>query len=307
MLNTIRNFARGTRRIELFWRYGYNLHPSLNFHLKRAQFFSSAAARVLSDLDRDGIAITSVEEILEDRSIFNDLVADVDAMLEKRSEELADLKSRALSTDEIGEKTFNVELLGSTVEFDPDSVYARFALDDALLDIANAYFRMIVKLRYYNVWYTFATDTEPRESQLWHFDREDKYILKAFVYLRDVEEGGGPFTYVPGTHPKGSRRDKLPEYFLEKNVRRSTDEQMAVAVPKSHWVRGTGKKGTIIFADTRGMHKGGEARTSDRLMYTCMYTSPASESARLLKFPEAPVSLPAKKRSALEIDQAPLK
>jgi hypothetical protein len=197
-----------------------------------------------------------------------------------------------------------VELLGSTVEFDPASVYARFALNDALLDIANAYFRMIVKLRYYNVWYTFATDTEPRESQLWHYDREDKYILKAFVYLRDVDAGGGPFTYVPGTHPKGQQRHKLPEYFLEKNVRRSTDDQMAAAVPESEWVRGTGKTGTIIFADTRGMHKGGEARTSDRLMYTCLYTSPASESKRLLKFPAPVANLPAKQLSALEINDA---
>ena len=290
----------------MFWRYGYNLHPSLNFHLTRPSLSSTAAVRVLSDLDRNGIAITSVEELLGDHRIFDRLAAEVDAMLEKRAAEIEFLKSKALSSDEIGVKTFNVELLGSTVEFDPESVYARFALNDALLDIANAYFRMIVKLRYYNVWYTFATDTEPRESQLWHFDREDKYILKAFVYLRDVDEGGGPFTYVPGTHPKGVRRDKLPEYFLEKNVRRSTDEQMAEAVPESHWVRGTGRKGTIIFADTRGMHKGGEARTSDRLMYTCMYTSPASESARRLKFPEARMGLPAKQRAALEIDQAQL-
>jgi hypothetical protein len=46
---------------------------------------------------------------------------------------------------------------------------------------------------------------------------------------------------------------------------------------------GTGDAGTIIFADTRGFHKGGEARTRDRLMYTCMYTSQASDSRRLLK------------------------
>jgi hypothetical protein len=48
----------------------------------------------------------------------------------------------------------------------------------------------------------------------------------------------------------------------------------------------TGKKGTIIFADTRGFHKGGEARTRDRLMYNAMYTSPASESRSLIRFPE---------------------
>ena len=145
---------------------------------------------------------------------------------------------------------------------------------------------MIAKLRYYNVWKTFATETEARESQLWHFDREDNYILKAFLYLKDVDEGTGPFTYAPKTHPKGSLRSKQPEYFMEKNVQRSTDDQMAAAVPKENWIRGAGKKGTIIFADTRGYHKGGEARTDDRLMYTCMFTSSASESQRLINYPE---------------------
>jgi hypothetical protein len=72
---------------------------------------------------------------------------------------------------------------------------------------------------------------------------------------------------------------------MEGGVRRTTDDQMNAVFPKENWKKGTGKKGTIIFADTRGFHKGGEARTKDRLMYTCMYTSRASESKELLKIP----------------------
>ena len=61
---------------------------------------------------------------------------------------------------------------------------------------------------------------------------------------------------------------------------------MNAVYPEDKWVRAVGKKGTIIFADTRGYHKGGEARTKDRLMFTCMYTSPASESKRLIVYTE---------------------
>ncbi len=41
---------------------------------------------------------------------------------------------------------------------------------------------------------------------------------------------------------------------------------------------GVGPKGTIIFADTRGHHKGVGPRARPGIMYTCMFTSPlASE------------------------------
>jgi hypothetical protein len=37
-----------------------------------------------------------------------------------------------------------------------------------------------------------------------------------------------------------------------------------------------------VLADTRGYHKRGLARERDRLLYTCMYTSQASQSQELL-------------------------
>ena len=142
-----------------------------------------------------------------------------------------------------------------------------------------------------------------RESQLWHFDREDKLIVKAFVYLDDVEAGTGPFTYAPGTHPKGIHASLKPEFMMEGNVRRTSDAHMEAACPRAEWRVCTGKKGTIIFADTRGYHKGGEARTGDRLMFTCMYTSPASQSKDLIRFPADfdPALLSAEQCKALRI------
>lgn len=102
--------------------------------------------------------------------------------------------------------------------------------------------------------------------------------------MKDVEDGTGPFTYAPGTHRKGAYWNRRPASFNENNILRSTDAQMNAVVPQEKWIRATGKKGTIIFADTRGYHKGGEARTDNRLMYTCMFTSPASDSKQLLNY-----------------------
>lgn len=303
MRQLIRNLAVKGRRTEFFWRYGFNFSPSFNYKLGIASASQTALPNVIENLNRDGIAVTTIGELLNDQTLFAELDSTVAAMMTKRRDELLELKRDANNADAIGAKTFNVELLGSPLDFNPDSVFARFALQDTLLNIANAYFGMLVKLRYYNVWNTFATDAALRESQLWHFDREDNYILKVFLYLKDVDEGTGPFTYAPGTHRKGKLWGKHPQFSLEEGTRRSTDEQMAAVVPANNWVRAIGKKGTIVFADTRGYHKGGEARTDDRLMYTCMFTSPASESKRLLQFQNnLPVSrLNKKQLAALEI------
>jgi hypothetical protein len=238
---------------------------------------------VVDRLDRNGIAIANISDF-GDSTNFDELTGCVDRLLNERSAELDALKRQAQGAASIGDKTFNVELLGSPLQFDPDCAYAKFALQQYIRNIANAYLGMSAELRYYNVWKTFATSGDARESQLWHFDREDNYILKVFLYLDTVDEGAGPFTYAPGTHRKGSRWNQLPEFFLENNVRRSTDVQMSKIVPESEWIRAIGERGTIVFADTRGFHKGGEARDKDRLMYTCMYTSPASQSKRLLTY-----------------------
>jgi len=153
---------------------------------------------------------------------------------------------------------------------------------------------MFTRLRYYNIWHTLATSGAPRESQLWHRDREDFLIMKVFIYLVDVGDEAGPFTYALGTHPKGALR-REPEFGLEGHVRRSTDDQMAAVVPASRWLTARGSRGTVVFADTRGYHKGGLARGRDRVMYTCMFTSRVSQSRELFdrSRPVAPAADPA--------------
>lgn len=285
MKGRIRSILKSIQKTDLVWRYSYNFSPTISYVVGADNSLSSAETEIVRKLNNHGIAITSVNHLLVNDLDFKELDSAVAGLLKKKTGDIADLKLKAGNESAIGSKTFNLEALGSEPTFDAEDIFARFALNNTLLNIADAYFRMRAKLRYYNVWYTAASASAARESQLWHFDREDNYILKIFLYLDDVDEGSGPFTYALGTHRKGQFRSIVPEYFLEGGVRRTTDEQMAVVFPRKNWRKCIGKKGTIIFADTRGYHKGGEARTKDRLMYTCMYTSPASESKELIKFP----------------------
>jgi hypothetical protein len=249
------------------------------------------ARRVLADLNRDGIAITSARALLGPDSVYDALAAAVTGLECDMAETLAAARAEAEHLDAIGQKSFMAALLGDLPVLDPGLVYARFALQEPILQIANAYFGMLTQLRYYNVWHTFATRGEPRESQLWHRDREDRQILKVFVHLSDVDDGAGPFTYAPATHMKG-RMCREPRHFLEGSVRRSDDTQMAEVVRPEQWVKAVGPRGTLVFADTRGYHKGGLAREQDRILYTCMFTSAASQVREWFERPRA-IALPA--------------
>jgi hypothetical protein len=270
------------RRHEPTWRYAFNLAPTLAYKFSRTRL-SSEAARVLTDLNRDGVAMTTSEALLGPDSMFGELETTVNELELSLADRIAAARRAANDSESIGQKTFIYELLGNRPKLDPHSVYARFGLQKPILQIANAYLGMYSRLSDYNVWHNFVTQVDPRESQLWHHDREDRYILKVFVCLSDIDEGAGPFTYAKGTHLKGENRlSQEPEFIVEKDgVKRSDDSQMAKAVPFERWVKGTGKKSTIIFADTRGYHKGGLTRTSERKLYFCRFTSRASESKEI--------------------------
>jgi hypothetical protein len=280
----LRQLVGIARRHELTWRYAFNLGATLPYKFN-SQPFEGETARVLGTLNREGVAVTSVDKLLSDVSLYTELKNEVAAAEEAQRDEINRCRTMASETCGKKEKSFIHELLGTYPAFDPDSIYAKFALQKPVLQLANAYFGMYTRLRYYNVWRTFATQSEARASQLWHQDREDFLILKMFVYLSDIDDGAGPFTYAAGTHPKGMSH-QAPNYFMEGNVKRSADQQMAAVVPADRWVKAVGRAGTIVFADTRGYHKGGLARERDRLMYTCMFTSQASQSKEFMLPPE---------------------
>lgn len=294
----ISRLARAGRNMDLTWRYVFNLSPTLAYKFNRPSPMGEAA-RVLTQLNRDGIAITSAAALLGAAPDYDELKAAVTSLEQAQRREIEQLRARASNSDAIGEKTFVFPLLGEYPVLDPKSVYARFALQPTVLQIANSYFGMYTRLRYYNIWHTLTTTSAPRESQLWHQDREDHLILKMFVYFSNVGPSDGPFTYAPGTHRKGHLR-RAPAYTLEGNVKRSTDEQMAAVLSPEQWVTGTGAPGTIIFADTRGYHKGGLARDNDRIMYVCMFTSQASQSKEFMQRKGA-LALPPEKELAFAL------
>lgn len=95
-------------------------------------------------------------------------------------------------------------------------------------------------------------------AQMFHFDMDRLKFLKFFIYINDVNESNGPHIYVKKTHnecPKYINHDgRYSDEFIEANA-------------KSEIVEIVGKAGTIIIADTRGLHKGKELENGERLIF----------------------------------------
>lgn len=166
---------------------------------------------------------------------------------------------------------------GVTLGF--DDPWLRLATDRRMLDIANVYHGLLSKLEYVDLWYTppVPEGTPRQASQNWHRDFNDRHLLKAFIYLVDVDGDGGPFEHVPGTEPGGAHSDKWPWRPLGNNYPPADefDPWLAEHPAKTF----TGPKGTMLFCNTAGIHRGGLSTGNPRVLATFTYDSAAALKA----------------------------
>ncbi len=90
------------------------------------------------------------------------------------------------------------------------------------------------------------------ESSLFHKDTHEGQLIKFFVLLSDVDEDHGPLLFVPGTHHHSVTAWK-PQTGRDG---RYSDEEIERFFPKETWVRFLGRRGSVLIADTNGIHKG---------------------------------------------------
>src|SRR5207344_3084334 len=92
-----KEFYRLCRKSDFTWRYVANLKPWLKYQKLRKPL-TGTQRRVLHDLKRDGVALTSVDEFLYDPGFFEELAEAV----QKREAGLAEViaKARASAAQE---------------------------------------------------------------------------------------------------------------------------------------------------------------------------------------------------------------
>jgi hypothetical protein len=175
-------------------------------------------------------------------------------------------------------------LLGTSPALSPSDPLVKFALHPQVRGIAETYSRMRLGVHDLNIWVNRpVSGDQPIQSQRWHRDLpEDLHIVKCFLYLSDVTEGAGPLQYVTGTNTPRGRRIRLRTSF-DGIGHRLNDEDVTAAFGPDQIVTAVAEAGAVVFADTRGIHRGGYARDLERVVVQITYASHACSRPRTLR------------------------
>lgn len=249
---------------------------------------TAATDRIAADLRANGIAFGRFDEIF-DASFLDVIHGRFDAFLE------AFLQTRP--NDPEGKATYQ-DTIHKAHLFKPSDPVSDYCAHPAFALIAAKYMNMVPRFVGSSFWRTRPPpDGERIYSQLWHRDYNDRLLTKVFLYLNDVGDCGGYFEYVAGTQKNG-RYHGMFDRTGPDGLRAYPDNAEVEAfvaglpsfdlrdVPPDWWtsesapwhskpavIRCQAPRGTLIFADTFGIHRGGHVQEGLRDMIMTTYST----------------------------------
>lgn len=140
--------------------------------------------------------------------------------------------------------------------------------DPVLIELAQAYLEAEPVADFIKMWW-YSASSGPQPAQMYHCDMSRIKWVKFFIYLTDVGPGNGPHCFVGGTHRTGM----VPTRFFARGYAHLSDEEVTRHYGTRDVAELTGPRGTIIVADTRGLHKGEQVRVGHRLMLQIQFSN----------------------------------
>jgi hypothetical protein len=240
----LRSEAANKEFITWVWRNVYNGSARLRFVASGAERRverSPVATRLLSDLRARGLAVTDVQAIGAEH-------------------ELAELREK------YREEPAGLALEGGRLR---EPLVQAFARNRIVKDTVDAYCGLVTSRQQAGcILHPSVPQESRRGNAKWHVDVEDLHVVKAFLFLTDVDDDAGPTEYVPGTHPQGPHALALAEQ-LRRGIPLSDDAPLGIRPERL-----VGKAGTVALFDARALHRGGFGRGKWRAMAFCSYTAP---------------------------------
>lgn len=158
----------------------------------------------------------------------------------------------------------------------------KILLDKRIINIAQNYLGCLPVIDIVAAWWNFpSTKADHNAAQLWHFDMDRPKWIKVFIYLTDCNLNNGPHCFVESSH------QKIPYQLRSKGYVRLEDHEVSKFFHSDKIKTFTADKGTVLFEDTRGLHKGLKVNADSRLLLQFQYSSSLFGSKQeKLKFPK---------------------
>jgi Phytanoyl-CoA dioxygenase (PhyH) len=235
--------------------------------------------RIVEEVDAHGFTVLPFAELFPEQEVWEELAAHAGRFVSDTSQALATEADGAdgdLALRRREGKEFVVRRYSYGVDVTLDDPWFRLGVTRRMIDVANAYLRLWSKLGYFDLWYSVPQPEGAKRvsSQRWHRDYDDQHLLKAFLYLVDVDGEMGPFQYVPGSAGEGPYAKEWPWRPLGENY--PGDDELTARIPGSSVETFTGPAGTLVLCNTSGFHRGGLSTSDPRVLATWTYSSPAS-------------------------------
>ncbi|MEC9092508.1 MAG: phytanoyl-CoA dioxygenase family protein [Planctomycetota bacterium] len=120
-------------------------------------------------------------------------------------------------------------------------------------------------------------ENNPGSGGGWHRDSARYRDLKFILYLTDVSTENGPFQYVRQSNNISERTKLILKYGSGFAGKRFNDETAKIVESLEDNCELTGKAGTLIIADTSGIHRGKPLTAGKRFALTNYYWQTAAE------------------------------
>jgi hypothetical protein len=226
---------------------------------------------IVEELGSQGLCVVPFTKLFSEE-VWQELAADAARYTREIERQLAG----GVEAEQVGseKKPFGRRSRAETLTL--DNPWLRLGASSRMLDIVNSYLGMWTKLTHADQWYSppLGWGANRVGSMRWHRDFNDRHLVKVFVYLCDVDERTGPLEYLPGSTREGPYVNEWPWRPLSELY--PTQAEFERRIPQSATRTLTAPKGSMIFCNTSGFHRGGHVTEKPRTLWTFHYVSPAA-------------------------------
>lgn len=150
-------------------------------------------------------------------------------------------------------------------------IIQKILLKDEILLIGQNYFGSLAFFDHISLSITtnFNTLPDSNAAQLYHFDLDRPKWLKFLTYVNDVDFSNGPHCFIKKTH----KNNAIPFSLRSKGYVRIDDQNENIKNLMKNEIKITGKAGTTIIEDTKGLHKGSVVKKGYRILLNIQINS----------------------------------